>query len=92
VNSGASDMPATLGYKWLLIATCQSGIYYLDNLNHSTTFYLETNGYMGRPYTKLFVQAVIEEKTKDELKIDLNALDPGIPGDEEAPSVRFNYN
>jgi hypothetical protein len=92
VNNGLSDMPATVGYKWLMLATCYSGIYYLDNFPHETVFYLETAGYMDRPYTKLFVQAVIEEKTKDELKIDLNALNPGIPGNEEESSVRFNYN
>jgi hypothetical protein len=39
----------------------------------------------------LFVQAVIEEKTKDELKSQLNALNPGIEGDEESTAIIFDY-
>lgn len=84
VDGGQSDMPATLGYKWLMLATCQSGIYYLDNFNHSTTFYLETDGYEGRPYTKSFVQAVVEGNTEAELVTELNGIDPNY--------AAFNYN
>lgn len=87
LDVGANDMPSNLCYKWLLLSSCWSGTYYLDNFNQGTVFYSEAVCFGGRSYAKLFVQAVIEGKDKDWLKDSLTSVYVR----EEDADVSFNY-
>lgn len=71
--AGCDDLPV-LHYKWLLIDGCFSGLYYGDSFNNGVLFFTETLSPLDSDSMKRFVKAVIEGKTKEQLKSDLNAM------------------
>ena len=71
--TGCDDLPV-LHYKWLLIDGCNSDLYFTDPFNHGVVFYTETLTPLASDSMKRFVKAVIESKTEEQLKTDLNAM------------------
>lgn len=70
---GCDDLPI-LRYKWLFIDSCYSGVYYGDSFKHGVFFYSVTKTQIESDSLKRFVQAVIEDKTPDQLGQTLNAM------------------
>jgi hypothetical protein len=74
VADGASELP-DLKYKTLLWKSCESGLYFLDNLQHGLVFYTMGDVSMFIPTVWLYVAGLIGGQSWDAILANLNALD-----------------
>jgi hypothetical protein len=72
--SGGNDMPP-LRYKWLLLDSCYSGLYYGDTFTHGVFFYTTTLEYLASDSMKRLVQAVIEGWAPSQFETALDEMD-----------------
>jgi hypothetical protein len=77
VRGSSSDLPV-LRYKWFFFDACNSGRDYIEVFEHGTFFYTNTlSGDLDT--TKVFVEAIVEDKQLTDTVRDLNSLYDNAP-------------
>lgn len=67
MNTGPSDLP-DLKYRWLMLYSCYSSIYYGDSFaNHGSVFLTSEGAPVDNESVRVFVQAIIEGNDEGEL-------------------------
>ena len=74
VNGGGDDLPE-LKYKALFYKSCNSDLYFLDNLNHGTVFYTNSTPSYFRPTIWIFLDGLIKGCSWETIKNAMNKLD-----------------
>ena len=76
VRASALNLPEDLAYDLLFVRSCQSGRYYIHNLDRGTMFYTDGEAEYDSAMVYRFIKGIFEGNSYDEILEELNSVDP----------------